>query len=133
MFRKKRSKNLPTYPVVYPLGTYLKTEAGYFYISGPTKRLRIISERVLNSWCPLRVVETTEAAVKNYKVWAKLSFRNGSLIHNIADGKIYLVEGTKRRHIVSPEALERIGATTSDVVSVSLTEINLQEQGDDLS
>ena len=132
MFRKKQSRSLPTSPQEYPLGTFVKTEAGYFYISTPNKRLRLISQRVLDSWSPPRIVETTEAALKNYKIWAKMGFRNGSLIHNIADGKIYLVAGNKRRHVTSPDALDRIGATRADVVSVSLTEINLQELGDEL-
>lgn len=132
MFRKK-IPTLPTNPVEYPVGSFVKTEAGYFYISGKTKRIRILTNRVLDSWKPHRVITTTEAAVKNYKAWGKLPFRNGSLIHNIADGKIYLVESGKRRHITSPDVLERLGASRNDVVSVSLEEINLHEMGEVLN
>lgn len=131
MFRRKKPQTtLPTKPVVYPVGSFIETETGYFYISGPIKRNRILSKRILDSWAPHRVIETTEAAVVKYKAWGKLPFRNGSLIHNIADGKIYLVESGKRRHITSPDALERLGASLKDVVSVSLDEINLHEEGE---
>lgn len=133
MFRKKQTATLPTKPVEYPVGSFVKTEAGYFYISATTKRIRILTKRVLDSWAPHRVIVTSEAAVARYKAWGKLPFRNGSLIHNLADGKIYLVESGKRRHITSPDALERIGASRTDVTSVSLDEINLHTEGEVLN
>lgn len=129
MFRRK-AKTLPESPVDYPAGTFISTQRGYFYIVSPSKRYRILSERVLNSWRPLRVVETTEAAVANYRISAKLKFRNGSLIHNIADGRIYLIESGERRHVTSPDVLERIGATGKDVVTVSIDELLLHQEGE---
>lgn len=59
-----------------------------------------------------------------------MKFRNGSLIHNLADGKIYLIVNGQRRQLVSPEAFERIGAKVSEAVTVSLDEINLHELGE---
>ena len=132
LLRRRQRSNLPTTPVVYPNGTYIRTEKGAFFIVSPGKRYRFTSDRVLESWAPHRIVETTEAAVSKYRVTAKLRFRNGSLIHNIADGKIYLIERTKRRHVTSPDVLERLGASQGDVVSVSLDEINLHEIGEEL-
>lgn len=133
MFRRQQKPTLPTRPVVYPVGSFVETEAGYFYISSPSKRIRIVTKRVLDSWAPHRVVKTTEAAVKNYKAWGKLPFRNGSLIHNIADGKIYLIENKKRRHITNPDVLGQLDARRKDIVEVSLAEINLHEEGEILS
>lgn len=133
MFRSKKTTSLPSKPVVYPVGSFISTEAGYFYIAGISKRFRFLSQRVMDSWSPHRVIETSEAAVKNYRIAAKMGFRNGSLIHNIADGKIYLVEANKRRQIVSPDVFERLGASRNDVVSVSLAEINLHEAGEELN
>jgi hypothetical protein len=96
--------------------------------------MRIITTRVLDSWSPARIVNTSEAAVQNYRVSSKLKFRNGSLIHNLADGKIYLIVEGKRCHITSPDVFPRIGAKgTKDVVSVSLAEINLHEEGETLN
>lgn len=133
MFRRKKKQTLPSGPLEYPAGTFIKTEKGYFYIAGPNKRFRFTHKRVLDSWLPARVVETQEAAVGSYRIVAKMGFRNGSLIHNVADGKIYLVESNKRRHVMSPDVLERLGASRNDVVSVSFDEINLHEVGDDLT
>lgn len=132
--KKQQSQTtLPDAPVEYPSGSFVRTEKGYFFISAPNKRLRIISLRVLASWAPQRVIKTSEAAVAKYKVTSKIKFRNGSLIWNLADGKLYLVEGGNRRHITSPEALDRIGARRSDALTVSLDEINLHPEGEPLN
>lgn len=126
---RKSKKTKPTSPTEYPAETFVHTEKGYFYILSEHRRFFIITKRVLDSWSPQRVVETTEAAVAGYRVAAKLKFRNGSLIHNLADGKIYLVSQGKRRHVTSPDVLTKLNARYEDVVRVSLEEINLHEEG----
>lgn len=128
-------KPTPQTRTEYPAGTFVETEKGYFYVVNPTKRYRITSKRVLDSWSPHRVVKTTEAAVKHLRIAAKMKFRNGSLIHNIADGRIYLVVDGRRCPMVSPEAFERIGTerNTKYVVSVSQAEIKLHELGEEIS
>ncbi|HUC20202.1 MAG TPA: hypothetical protein VMR98_01765, partial [Candidatus Polarisedimenticolaceae bacterium] len=97
MFRRKTPAPTPTSPTEYAAGTFVATEKGYFYIVGPGKRYRLVSARVLHSWSPQRVVQSTEAAVSKYKIAAKMKFRNGSLIWNLSDAKIYLIENGKRR------------------------------------
>lgn len=133
MFKRTNKNSVElTEPTSYPNNSFVKTERGYFYIVNESKRFRIISKRVLDSWSPHRVIETSEAAVANYRVAAKMKFRNGSLIHSMSDGKMYLVSDGLRRHITSPEALTRIGAKRSDAVLVSLDEIKLHEEGEPL-
>lgn len=119
----------------YPSGTFIKTEKGYFLVVKDNKRYRIISKRVLKSWSPQRVVNTTEAAVGHLRVASRLKFRNGSLIHNIADGKTYLIVDSKKCHMTSPEAFERLGVKPNRkyVVSVSQEEVNLHSSGEDIS
>lgn len=116
-----------------PANTFIETERGLYYLTGKKKRYRIITRRVLDSWSPPRVVTTTEASVAHYPVWSRLKFRNGSLIHNYADGKIYLIVDGKRHHVTSPDVLSTIGASRQDVVDVSLTEISLHEEGEPLA
>lgn len=128
----KKHQSPPTNPTVYPIGSFLKTEKGYFYIASPNKRYRMISQRLLDSWSPHRVIETSEAAVATYRIVAKMKFRNGSLLHNIGDGKIYLISEGLRRHVTNPDALTLIGAVRKDIVSVSLDEIHLHEIGEEL-
>lgn len=138
MFRKKTLPP-PTTPTEYAAGTFIETEKGYFYIVGPGKRYRIVSRRVLDSWSPQRLVQSTEAAVVKYRIAAKMKFRNGSLIWNLSDGKIYLVENGRRRWVKNPEWFARVGLDATDLAFnmkriqlVSLDELNLHEAGEDL-
>lgn len=126
----KKTTPTPSEPVMYPSGVFIHTEEGYFFIVSPTKRYRLVSKRVLDSWSPQRVIETSEATVVNYNVVAKLKFRNGSLIHNLADGNIYLISDGKRRQILTSEGISRIGAVPKEIVTVSDEEMNLHELGD---
>lgn len=138
MFKRQQKRTeLPTSPIRYPHKTYIHTEKGYFYIVNDTKRYRLISRRVVESWRPHRVVETSEAAVKNYRIVAKMKFRDGSLIWNLADGKLYLIENGKRRWMQNPEWFYVLGLDPTrlgnGIQIVSLDEINLHEEGEPLS
>lgn len=128
----KQSKTQTTL-TEYPQGTFVKTEKGYFYIVSSNKRFRFISKRVVDSWAPQRIVETTEENLSKYRVGAKMKFRAGSLLWCQADGKMYLVSDNKVRHITSPDILSGLGAKHHDAVWVSLEEINLHDQGDPLN
>lgn len=134
--RRRSIPKTPTYrpsePVVYPAGICVKTEKSHYYLHpSDGKRYRIPTERILQSWNYPLIVETSEAALKNYPVaLSKIGFRTGSLLNNIADGKLYLVSGAFLRHIVSPDALVRLGLERSDALTVSDDEINLMKQGD---
>lgn len=132
--RKRKSKKirLPKTPIVYPSGSCVKSEAGVFYIRNG-RRFRIPTQRVLDSWAFPRIIITSEAALSKYRVAGRMGFRDGSLIYNIADGKIYLISDNKKRHITSPEALERIGADIHDATRVSDYEASLQEEGNTLN
>lgn len=133
LFRSRKiQKKLPSEPQVYPIGSAVQTENGYFYIKSKTVRMRIPSKYILNSWNFHRVISANEIALKNYKIMGKLGFRSGSLIHNVADGKIYLVSENKLRHIQSPEVFDLIGAVQDDAISVPNDDIKLHEIGEPL-
>lgn len=127
--RQKKKAEVPDHPIVYPYGTCVKTESGFFLIRDG-KRYKLPTQRILESWNFHRIVESSEAAVRNYRFAAKIGFRDGSLIYDMTDGKIYLVANNERRHVRSPEALELIGCTANDAVVVSHYEANLQREGD---
>ena len=97
------------------------------------KRYRIINKRVLSSWSPQRIIETSEAAVGKYRVAAKLKYRNGSLIYNFADAKLYLISDGKRRHITNPDVLDRLNLNKNKAVRVSQSEVNLHAEGEPLN
>lgn len=134
---KRTKPEVPDGPLA--VGTYFSTEDGYFYVAAPNKRYRLISKRVLDSWAPHRVVEVSEqhAAVQNMVLGPKMAFRNGSLIWDITDGRIYLIELGKRRLVTSPDAYLRLGVDYNRLrdytVAVSREEVNLHEQGEDFN
>lgn len=118
----------------YPPSSFIKTEKGYFYVFSENKRYRAISERVLNSWSPQRIIETTESdpAVQKLRISSKLKFRNGSLIYLHQTGSIFLIVNARKRRIMNPLVLENIGAKPSDAVWVTPEEANLHEDGEEI-
>ena len=103
MLRKRLSKTtvstLITSPTNFPSGIAVKTDKAIYWIKDG-KRFKLISDRAAESW-KFTTVNATESAVSGMKLAGKLGFRDGSLIKNIADGKIYLLSQNKLRHIVS--------------------------------
>lgn len=133
MFRKKKTPTLPTNPVDYPAGICVVTDQGRYLINRDGKRYRIVSDRIFDSWNFPLIVKTTEPALKNFPVAVtKLAFRDGTLLNNIADGKMYLVSGGKVRHVVSPDALTRLGISPADAIFISGTELNLMKVGEEI-
>jgi hypothetical protein len=74
----------------------------------------------------------TEAALTGIKLAGKLGFRDGSLIKNLADGRMYLVSQNKLRHIVDPDSFDRYGLDRSKIVEVSDKEILAHDLGENL-
>jgi len=125
IFKKKIQEK--TYNPVVPSGLIACTENGYFYIKG-LKKFKFISERAVGSW-NLPVVYTSEDKLNGFKLYGTLGFRDGTLIKDISDGKIYLVSDSKRRHIVDPDVLEWLNA---DIITASQKEVMIHEEGDNL-
>ena len=134
MLRKRLSKNtvntLITSPTNFPSGIAVKTDKAIYWIKDG-KRFRLISDRAAESW-KFTTVNATESAVSAMKLVGKLGFRDGSLIKNIADGKIYLLSQNKLRHIVDPDSFTRYGLDRSWIIEVSDNEINAHELGENL-
>jgi len=83
------------------------------------------------SWS-FTTVNATETALTGFKVAGKLGFRDGALIKNIADGKIYLVSQNKLRHIVDPDSFTKYGLDRSKVIEVSEAEVSAHDLGEKL-
>lgn len=140
MFRKKTQQKTgspivpPSSPTKYPVGTFVETEKGYFYVQS-TRRLKV-SERVLWSWRPHRVVPSSEAALVHLKVGGRLKFRNGTLIQDVSDQRVYLIEEAKKRPIVSPDAYALLGIKYDErynsIMPVSKEEAEMHELGSEL-
>jgi len=129
MIKKKRQQTIID-PVIIPSGLAVKTDKGVYWIKD-TKRFKLISDRAAKSWC-FTTVFATEQAVSSMKVVGKLGFRDGTLIKNISDGKMYLVSQNKRRHIVDPDSFIKYGLDRSKVIEVSESEIIMHDLGENL-
>jgi len=122
--------NLITSQTNFPSGIAVKTDKATYWIKDG-KRFKLISDRAADSWL-FTTVNASEAALSGIKLVGKLGFRDGTLIKNIADGKLYLVSQNKRRHIKSPDIFDRYGLDRSRVVEVSEDETDMHDQGEDL-
>jgi len=129
MFKKSQQK-IVTSPTQFPSGLAVKTDKATYWIKDG-KRFKLISDRAEKSWM-FTTVEGTETAVAGIKLAGKLGFRDGTLIKNIADGKIYLISQNKKRHIVDPDSFDKFGLDRSKVIEVSAFEVSMHELGENL-
>lgn len=129
MFRKKTTIQTPK---EYPTGICVKTEAGCWYINGKFRH-RIKSKRILTSWKFSFCVESTEAALANYVRAKPLGFRDGTLVGDVSDGKVYLITGKQRRLISSPEAYTLLGLKRKDALWASHEEVTMHTEGEVLN
>lgn len=115
----------------YPAGVIVETESGFYYLKDNTK-IKYISTRAAKSW-GLRPIKTKDRYVKQRNAINKIGFRDGSLICNIANLKIYLISNGKRRPLHSPEAFKRLGLKRRRAVLVSHRECIFHEEGEPLT
>jgi hypothetical protein len=130
MFKNTKNTLIISQPTNFPSGLAVKTDKSTYWIKDG-KRYKLISDRAAMSWS-FTTVNVTEAALSGIKLVGKLGFRDGTLIKNIADGKMYLVSQNKLRHIVDPDTFDRYGLNRSNLIEVSDTEIKAHDIGEEL-
>lgn len=118
----KKKPLRPVTQINYPSGSVVEVENGWYYIKN-TVKIPIL-KRVFESWNFSNVFYGSEASVKGFKdTLEPLPFREGSLLKNTADGKIYLVSNGQRRHVTNPDWVH------GKVIAASQFEINLHQEG----
>lgn len=115
-------------PTNFPSGIAVKTDKATYWIKDG-KRYKLISDRAAKSWS-FTTVNATEAALSKTKLVGKLGFRDGTLIKNIADGKMYLISQNKRIHISDPDFFNKYGFDRSSMIEVSDEEANMHDLGE---
>ena len=130
LFKNTQNTLTISQPTNFPSGLAVKTDKATYWIKDG-KRYKLISDRAAKSWM-FTTVNATEAALSGIKLVGKLGFRDGSLIKNIADGKMYLVSQNKLRHIVDPDVFNKYGLDRSIIMEVSESEIKAHELGENL-
>jgi len=132
MFRRKsESRPIPTTRTEYPYGVFLCTESGFFLVRDKC-RFKIKSQRAMASWSA-PVLQSSENAVRHLPVLGTVGFRDGSLVRNFADGKVYLISKNLKRHIQSPDVFDKFGLNKNLIIDASLEEVNIHEDGEVLS
>lgn len=140
LFRKKpeptlppSKPNLPHEPVVYPAGTAVVAPSGKFLINRDGKKYRFTSDAIFNSWDFPLVVVTSDVAISKYPTAVtKMKFRDGTLLNNIADGRLYLVSEGVLRHITNPIWLETLHKRYGSASVVSQADIDIMRIGEEL-
>lgn len=127
---KNTTNTLITSPTNFPSGVAVKTNTATYWIKDG-KRYKLISDRAAKSWS-FTEINATENSVSHMKVAGKLGFRDGTLIKNIADGKMYLISQNKKRHIVDPDIFIKYGLDRSKLIEVSESEASIHDLGEDL-
>jgi hypothetical protein len=130
LLRNTKSTLIISSPTNFPSGIAVKTDKDTYWIKDG-KRYRLISDRAAQSWS-FTTVNATESALSGIKLAGKLGFRDGSLIKNLADGKMYLVSQNKLRHIVDPDSFTKYGLDRSKVIEVSEKEILAHDLGENI-
>lgn len=130
LFKNISSTLIISQPTNFPSGIAVQTDKATYWIKDG-KRYRLISDRATESWS-FTTVKATEAALSGIKLVGKLGFRDGTLIKNIADGKMYLVSQNKLRHIVDPDIFTKYGLDRSNLIEVSEAEIKAHDIGETL-
>lgn len=131
LFKGTNKSLVISQPTNFPSGIAVKTDKATYWIKDG-KRYKLISDRAAKSWF-FTTVNATEAALSGIKLVGKLGFRDGTLIKNIADGKIYLVSQNKKRHVVSPDCFEKYGLNRKALIEISQEEADMHNLGEDLN
>ena len=130
--RTKKLSPAPTVPVDYPTGTCVQTEKGVFFIKGKF-RFRVTSDRILTSWQYPFVIRSSEDACARYRIAGKLGFRQGTLIQDLSNGKMYLISENLRRQIVSPDFFDVMLFPRDKIIQVSPQEVALHKEGENIT
>jgi hypothetical protein len=123
---------IPTTPTKYPVGVLVLTEEGNWYVIRKSGKARVPTARVLESWEFRFTVFTSEVALSKTPTLGKIGFRDGTLIQNMADAKLYLISENKRRQVINPDVWNLMFFREEDVILVSQDETNLHEEGEPL-
>jgi hypothetical protein len=131
MFKIRKAKDTVVAPreISIPLTSGIVVRSnGITYLVKKNKLFRIYSQRCVDSW-GLPVHDVPAKDIAGYQGGGVIGFREGSLVQNMVDGKIYLISDNKRRLVTDPDTLNNLQIP---VVLVSESEINLHDEGESL-
>jgi hypothetical protein len=121
----------PTVPTVYPSGVAVSDGINTYFIKNG-KKYRVISDRALESW-GFSVWYGSPESLSKTVLGGILGFRDGTVIKDISNGKIYLVVNSKKQHITSPDVFTKFGIDIESILLVSHKEAELHKDGEPIN
>jgi hypothetical protein len=120
-----------------PTGTFVKSSDGTYFIginrSNQSVRYRVKYRSVLDSWQPPRIVNVSDALLKDYPIVGSLPYRDGTLLYNASTGIIYLMSASKKCRVRGGELTRLLGLHVKDVMMVSDQELEYIGEGSDIN
>lgn len=129
--RNKESMDLDRFNKYY--GTYINGMSYYldgdYYLCKNGTLLKFYTERCFDTW---RLDPLDISLNKHMRTYGGvLGFRDGTLIQNAKDGRIYMISDSRKRLLTHP--LEDYRFEWADVLAVSDAETNIHMDGEELS
>lgn len=125
---KVQERELYNRPGRWPSGAALRTPDGQVWFIKGQKRYRCFSPRTTWSW-QFRIIDVAPEALSKTQIGGVLGFRDGTLIKDVSDAKIYLVSDSKLRHVTNPDLLDLFG----EPLLVSHDEVKIHIEGEQIS
>ncbi len=129
--QKKTSIQPPLVPTPYPSGVAVFDGTNTYFIKN-NKKYRIISERAVKSW-GFKVWYGSPESLSKIVLGGILAFRDGSVIKDVSNGKIYLVVNGLKQHITTPDFFTKFGVDPEYIIEVSAKEADLHKNGEPIN
>lgn len=127
----KQTITPPLVPTQYPSGVAVFDGTNTYFIKN-NKKYRIVSDRALKSW-GFNVWYGSPESLSKTPLGGILGFRDGSVIKDISNGKIYLVVNSMKQHITTPDFFTKFGIDRNFIIEVSAKEAELHKNGEPIS
>ena len=121
----------PLVPTQYPSGVAVFDGINTYFIKN-NKKYRIISDRAVQSW-GFKVWYGSPESLSKIVLGGILAFRDGSVIKDVSNGKIYLVVNGMKQHITTPDFFTKFGVNPEYIIEVSAKEADLHKNGESIT
>jgi hypothetical protein len=122
--------NPPLQPIAYPNGVAVYDGQNTYYIKN-NKKYRVVSDRASKSW-GFTPWQGSKESLSKIPLAGILGFREGTVIKDISNGKIYLVSNNKKCHVTTPDFFEKFGIDRDWTIEVSNKEAEIHKNGEDI-